>query len=174
MYAVIIMMLIVTCVCISITGFPKFKKKMNRKTKNSLEELRAIAMRSGLSLTAEEAWRYGAIGIGGIEKKLLYLDKFNDDARQHIINLTDIENCTINVVFRNIDAGDLEYKSVDEFIKTMVLHIEHRNRRQSFDIHFYNSRFDWSTDLPELRSKAYRWKKILSQLQEKKYMNHAQ
>ena len=174
MYAVIIMMLIVTCVCISITGFPKFKKKMNRKTKNTLEELRAIAMRSGLSLTAEEAWRYGAIGIGGIEKKLLYLDKFNDDARQHIINLTDIENCTINVVFRNIDAGDLEYKSVDEFIKTMVLHIEHSDRRQSFDIHFYNSRFDWSTDLPELRSKAYRWKKILSQLQEKKYMKHAQ
>lgn len=146
---------------------------MNRRTRKTLEELRTLAMRSGLSLTAEDVWRYGAVGIGGIEKKLLYIDKFNDGARPRIMNFTEIENCTINVVFRNIDAGDLEYKSVDEFIKTMVLHIEHSDDCRSFDIHFYNSQFDWATDLPELRSKAYRWKKIISQLQVKKYVNHA-
>jgi len=172
MSAEIITILIVAFVCISLIQSPKNKKKMKRRAKSILTELRSLAIQAELSLSAEEVWRYGALGIDGIEKKLLYLDKFNGEAASHVIELAEIENCTLNVVYRNIDAGDLEYRSIDEFIRTMALRIEHTNLQPGIDIHFYNSRFDLVTDLPELRSKAYRWKRIITQLQENKYLDH--
>ena len=138
-----------------------------------LHELRQAAESHHLTLSGEEVLRNGAIGLDGIERKLIYLDKSTHEGELVILDLDEVESCSINATYRNIDAGDLEFKNVEDFIESITLRFTHTGSNKQVEIPFYDCNGNYIFELETMRGKAHTWKRIVSQLLDTKLENRA-
>ena len=163
---IVLMALLVLMVSIPFIHLPIYRNAMNRKTKTMLSELRKTAHGQKLSLSAEEVLRNGVIGLDGLERKLIYVETGKMPMEFVLVSLDEVESCSLNVDYRNIGAGDLEYKNVEDFIDKVYLRLVFHDGTPYADIPFYDCRNNYVFELADLRKKAQQWKKIISQLLE--------
>lgn len=98
------------------------------------------------------------------KRKLLFFRR--SDYRQScmIINLEEMENCSIVREYNAIDAGELKHKKLHKFLRSICLHLHFKNQTQPITIPFYESGFGNDQDIESLEIKANKWKLILSKM----------
>jgi hypothetical protein len=133
-----------------------------KRSKELLTKLRRIAERDLLNLTSEEVLGNAAFGLYGVERKLVFLETIH--WRSAIIDVFEIESCSMNVVFGNIPAGDLENEEMESFIQKIYLRLTCYDDAKSIELTFYDRGENQLFELPLLRQKAARWKIAISQL----------
>ena len=130
---------------------------MNKSRKKLLFELKKIAAHFRLSLSKIEIVRKTAIALDVANNRLLVIDE-NDHPYFKTIDLHRIENCTLSIDYRSIDAGELPRKNMDEFIEKIQLQISHVDPLKSIDIVFYKSEANNVHELGPLIKKATSWR----------------
>jgi hypothetical protein len=117
-----------------------------------------------LSFTSQELLKDNAIGLDGLNRKLLILTRFkNGEYFDVIINLDDVQSCLVKKVYGYINAGDLKINKLEKHLEEIVLHIE-LYQCKSADIPFYNYIDNPISQAAEMEEKAKRWEIVISKL----------
>jgi hypothetical protein len=136
-------------------------KKKNHKLLFGLKKLGA---QHGLSFNRQEELLNKVIGLDGLQRKLLIVEENNDRFDWNIIDLEEVENCTVKKVYDSIKAGSLIRKWIVEYLRTVALRFNFKNDKPSFDLIFYENTINNIYDMPELESKARKWQEMLSKM----------
>lgn len=130
---------------------------MSKKRRNILSDIKKIAAHLKLNLSKIEVVRKTVFAIDTFNKKLLLLDE-KDHPYFKTIDLENIDGCTVKVDYRSINAGDLNEKSMDQFIDKIQLQISHVDRSKSVYIGFYDIKKNNVSELRPLIDKATGWR----------------
>lgn len=126
-------------------------------------ELSELGSKFNLAFSSQEVLGNKIIGLDGIKRKLLILEENNGKPDSFIIDLNKVSNISVKKSYKNINAGDLKKKGLQEFLKSIVLQFfEGRNR--SIILPIYEHEMDHISDLPKLEKKAKNWQTLLSKM----------
>src|SRR6478609_9135493 len=99
--------------------------------------LSKLGSQHGLSFTSQEELLNKTIALDGLQRKLLIIEENNARYDWNIIDLDEVENCSVKKVYDSIDAGGLKTKWVEAYLRTIVLQFNFNNDKPSFDLIFY-------------------------------------
>ena len=137
---------------------------LKKKKQKLLFCLNKIGSQHGLSFTSQEELLNKVIGLDGLQRKLLIVEENNDRYDWNIIDLEEVENCSVKKVYDSIDAGGLKRKWVEEYLRTVVLQFNFKNDKPSFDLIFYENTVNNIYEMSELENKARKWQEMLSKM----------
>ena len=136
---------------------------MNKIHKRLLSDIKKIAAHFPLSLSKTDVMKKRALGLDQKAGKLIYLDD-----RVHpyfmLIDLNKTASCSINMSYKNISAGDLEDKKVDDFTEKIFLRLHRKDDLKPVDIQFYDHKENQKHEVSHMMDLAGRWKKAISNL----------
>lgn len=102
------------------------------------------------------------IALDNRKNKLLFLKKVNNKPSCMIIDLKDLQNCTINKQYAGINAGELKNKKLSDFLKSIFLDLHFKNNKIS--IPFFDQQQDGEKDIEALENEAVKWRSIISKM----------
>jgi hypothetical protein len=126
--------------------------------------LNKLAAQHGLSFTSQEVLLNKAIGLHGLQRKLLIVEENNAQYDWNVIDLEEVENCLVKKVYDRIDAGGLKTKRVEEYLRTIVLQFNFNNNNPSFDFILYENTVNSIYEMPALENKARKWQAMFSKM----------
>jgi hypothetical protein len=130
---------------------------MNKKHKRLLTELKKIATHFKLTLSKIQIIRKTALALDLLNKKLVVMDE-KDRPYFKTIDLGNVQACTLKVDYRNISAGELSEKTMEEFIDNVQLKIAHVEPEKSVHIRFYDKKENNIHELRGLINIATSWR----------------
>jgi len=139
------------------------KQKLNAMN-TFLNRLSEAGSLNNLNFTSQEFLNNVAIGLDAPQRTLLILTRVGHDVyRNKIINLDDVQCCSVKKNYGFINAGDLKTNKLEKHLEEIVLHIDmyHSN---GADIPFYNHISDPISRAIEIEEKAKRWKAVITPL----------
>jgi len=120
-----------------------------------------IALRQFAFLTQE---KFGGklIALDNRKNKLLFVKKLNNKPSCLVIDLADLQNCTVNKRYASINAGELKNRKLNAFLKSIFLDLHFKNSKIS--IPFFEQQQDRQQDIDKLENKAVKWRSIVSKI----------
>lgn len=146
-----------TTVIVPIYGY------LNRKIKGLLN-LAEIAKTRSLHFSTEDEVGTNVIALDAIKRKLLYLKKAPNISSCLIIDLNKIASCSIRKQYNSINAGDLNTKKLQDFLKNIFINLSFKNGSATLSLPFYDPQKDKACDVEQLEEKAKKWETIVSKL----------
>lgn len=138
------------------------KRHKRKLLKSILAEFRSASSREGLFLSSQEVLRNAVIGLDGLQRKLLIVERNSDESYQSLlIDLSEVQRCTVERTFRSVSRGDSAPpdKSIESvslrFILAQII---------PASVLFYNHVEEPAHNAPELEAKASHWQVMLSKL----------
>ena len=133
--------------------------------KQLLKKFSELAAHNKLSFSSQEVIKQSIIGLDGINRKLLILQTINNGAVDAaLININDIETCSVKKQYGAIKSGGLRSKPFDDYLEKMYLHFEIKNQDSPIDIPVYDHASNEAFEIPGLERKARRWESVLSKM----------
>ena len=126
--------------------------------------LSKIGSQHRLCFTSQEELLNIVIGLDGLQRKLLTAEENNGRYDWNIIDLDEVENCSVKKVYDSIKAGGLIRKWIVEYLRTVALRFHFKNDKPSFDLIFYENTVNNIYEMSELESKARKWQAMLSKM----------
>lgn len=128
----------------------KYKQNLSMK----LQAFQAVAARQGLVITEQDIWDPGyAIGLDKQSMKLLYTQKIDNQEREIVLDLNEVQQCSVSNTARDVNGG----KVIDNIDLIFTL----RNARHSkHTLAFYNR--EESLNLREELRLAEKWRDIVN------------
>jgi hypothetical protein len=102
------------------------------------------------------------IALDTRKNKLLFLKKVNNKPSCMIIDLKDLQHCTINKQYAGINAGELKNKKLNAFLKSIFLDLHFKNSKISLP--FFEQQQDGEKDIDELENEAVKWRSFISKI----------
>lgn len=138
------------------------KRHKRKALKSLLHEFSSAGSHNGLSFSSQEVLRNSVIGLDGLQRKLLVVERKCDNTYQSVvIDLNEVQSCTVDREYKAISRGDsAKQKQLLESISlffTMTQFIP-------IDVVFYNYIEEHALNAPELEAKARHWQVALTKL----------
>ncbi|HEU4632831.1 MAG TPA: hypothetical protein VFS22_02540 [Flavisolibacter sp.] len=128
--------------------------------------------KNDLRFSSQEVIGDKIIALDGRKRMLLLLEERDGRKLHHTIDLEEVESCTLKKIYSRINAGELKRKKMEEFISTIALQFDFKNKKQlPVQLNFYDRDLNYIAELKPLEAKARGWQAVLSKLltgQEKK------
>ncbi|MEI6946447.1 hypothetical protein V9K67_04535 [Paraflavisolibacter sp. H34] len=121
-----------------------------------------LARHCGLNFTAFERFGKRIIGWDSLRNELLVLRQMDERICYCIINLKQVESCTVFKEYRNIEAVDWKIKGLDHSLEKVSLHLRLKNFGRSIALPFYERSADPIGDIPYREGRARRWMQLIS------------
>jgi hypothetical protein len=133
-------------------NFKRFNKfnKLSRKLK--------------LTTTKKDVLGNRLIGLDIMKKKLVYLRNYSKKINCIVVNLKNLESCSLKKQYDSIEAGGLKHKKLHEYLKSVCLELRFENNPKVMTLSFFEKQKDKLYHLPHLEAKAREWEKTLSSL----------
>jgi len=145
----------------SLTFFTKTDKK---KRKNLFLRLSQEGTANNLTFCSQEILQNKVIGIDGIHRKIMILEKINDTYNCSVISLDEVQNCELITRFGSLNACNLKRFELEKKPDAIELRFEFKNQAQHASIMFYNSLINSKRELVLLKAKAEYWSVMLSKM----------
>lgn len=121
--------------------------------------------KNDLRFSSQEVIGNKIIALDGRKRTLLLLEERDGRKLHHTIDLEEVESCTLKKIYNRINAGDLKRKKVEEFLSTIALQFDFKNKKQRpVVLNFYDRGTNYITELKPLEAKAKGWQTVLSKL----------
>ena len=134
---------------------------MKRTRRHFQRELKKIALHFSLKITQMQILIQQAIGIDVENRKMILLDR-KKQLHFKIVDLAKIKSFSMKVNYKNIDAGELENKTMDDFIQRISIQLVHIDDAKTIDLEFFNSTQNTVGELPQLKYWLDKWKGTFS------------
>lgn len=163
------------CHCISLLS-PSPRKPMNMSVINiplsryiskkikQLWDLPTLARKLNLSLTKEESLHNLLIGLDRIKRKLLLIRKVKGQFDCCVVDLNDVQHCSVKKVYGSIKPGDLQKKGLGYYLQSISLQVIFKNGAEPIAVNFYESRHHSIKQQSFLESSAKKWVQFVSEL----------
>lgn len=136
---------------------------INSKIKRLLN-INELAKRSKWCLSKHDILGTKFIGVDILKRKLFFIEQNNDKPACMVIDLKDVESCSIKKQYNNIDAGALKKKKLHEFLTTIFLQLRFKHNSTLVDLPFFEKKKDKTLNIEELEAKAKAWETTVSKL----------
>ncbi|MFL5745767.1 MAG: hypothetical protein ACJ751_13935 [Niastella sp.] len=130
-------------------------------SKEKFQQLSELGSKFNLSFSSQMAIGNKLIALDGIKKSLLVLESINKSC---IIELNKIASVSVKKTYNSIRPGELKKRGIEEFLNTIELQFEYRNKNGTVSIPFYDCEEDDLHNLPTLERNAKNWQMILSKM----------
>ena len=134
---------------------------LNREIKGLLN-LAKIAKAGRLRFSTNDEVGANVIALDTRRKKLFYLKKGPNTPSCLIIDLNNLVSCSIKKQYNSINAGDLNTKKLQDFLKSIFINLSFKNGYRTLSLPLYDAQKDKESDIEQLEEKANRWKTIVS------------
>ena len=114
-------------------------------------------------------WKQEIVGSNLIalditKRKLLYFNEINNRSACLIIDLRHVNGCTVKKQYNGINAGGLMNKKLQDYLKSILLHLCFKNSNRTIALSFYEEQKNNSEDAACLELKAKEWETTISKL----------
>jgi hypothetical protein len=135
-----------------------------RFAKSKYVQISELGSRYDLSFSSQLVFGNKIIALDGLKKCLLVLETDKVFNQPRLIDLHQVVAVTVKKSYRSINQGELKYKDIEEFVKSIDLQFEFINKSETIVLPFYNSETDAPEERPKLDRNAKNWQMILSKM----------
>ena len=136
-----------TTIIVPLYGFSNSRKKR-------LFNLGKIAKKEKLHFSNFDEVGSNVIAIDSTKRKLLYVNNSPVTSSCLIVDLNNLQECTIRKLYDSINAGDLNKKKMSHFLKNIFLNLRFRNGSPSVTLPLYEAQKSYGDNVEELETKA--------------------
>jgi hypothetical protein len=136
---------------------------LNNRIKRLLN-INKLAKRRRLNFLSQDEVGANIIALDLPKRKLLYVKKAPDTSSCLIIDLNNLEKCTIKKEYNSINAGELKSKKLHHFLKSIFLNLVFKNGSRTVSLPLFDVRKDEQDNIEKLEAQAKKWKSIVSKL----------
>ena len=104
------------------------------------------------------------IALDMMKRKLLYVKTTPTASSCSIIDLNDLEACSIKKEYNSIDAGELKTKKLHHFLKSVFLNLVFKNGSRTVSLTLFDAQKEQPGNIEQLEAKAKKWESIVSKL----------
>jgi hypothetical protein len=123
-----------------------------------------FAKRRRLNISKQDEVGGNFIALDVIKRKLLYAKRTPGTSSCLIIDLNQLEACTIRKEYSSIDAGQLKTKKLQHFLKTILLNLVFKNGAGSLSLPLFDARKEQQVNIEQLEAKAKKWESLVSKV----------
>ncbi len=135
--------------------------KYSNSKRNGLISINALFKNYNLYFSKHEVLGNKIIGLDHIKRKLLFFKQGKQRSSCCLIDLKDVESCSVKKVYQNIEAGALNKRRLEEFLTTIALKLGFKNGRKALVLPFYEVASNSFDAVMELDAKAKAWRELL-------------
>ena len=136
---------------------------ISRKLKKQAS-LSLLRKELNLAVTKQENLRNQFIGFDRLKRKLLLVRKQGNRLVCCIVNLQDLQWCSVKKVYNAIGAGELKGRSLNHHLQSVSLQLGFKGNTSLVSVPFFESRHHTVNESAVLEAAANRWARFLSQL----------
>ena len=159
----IILLLLATVAVISYS-FSFLSGTSKRKKQNLCALLSKEGTLHNLIFCSQEILQNKIIGVDGIHRKIMVLEKNKKKFNSAIISLDEVENCELITTRRIQGTHTLNKVDSEKNIEAVELQLEFKNSSQPASIIFFDSSVNSMRELDLLKAKARYWNIMFSKM----------
>lgn len=136
---------------------------ISRKMKR-LWNLPLLAKKLNLMVSNQQNLGNQLIGLDAVKRKLLLLRKEKDKFDYCVVDLQNVQHCSVKKVYGSIRAGDLQTKGLHHYLQSVSLRLGLKNGAESIDVNFFESKYNTAKQQSFLESAAKKWEQAVLSL----------
>ena len=158
-----ILIAVIVSICLILVSI---NNKHRQKTTAALvTQFSKLGTENNLSFSSQEILENCIIGLDGIKRKLLILNKIDKDKYEPILlNLDEVKSCSKKKVYRSVNIGTRKKEKFENQIDKIVLAFDFIDNRQPVHVLFFEPFTNHILTMSDLEQKAKNWETILSQI----------
>lgn len=140
-------------------------RQKQKKMKRLLDYFSRLGSKYNLTFSSQEVLRNCIVGLDGIQRKVLVLSGINNGPlSEYVIDLNQVSHCSVKKQYGSIEVNGLRKRKLEQYLERMSLNFKFLIEKQPANIQFYKQTENHISELPELESRAEKWKIILSKM----------
>lgn len=158
-----ILISVIVSICLILVSI---NNKHRQKTTTALvTQFNKLGTENNLSFSSQEILETCIIGLDGIKRKLLILNKIDKDKYEPLLlNLDEVKNCSKKKIYRSVNIGTRKKKKFENQIDRIVLEFDFIDHRQPVHVLFFEPFTNHILTMSDLEQKAKNWETMLSQI----------
>jgi hypothetical protein len=164
MYPIYLTFALATFLVVLFRSFLFFYKNDRKKKVSLFRQLSHEGTANNLTFCSQEILQNKVIGIDGIHRKIMVLEKINRAYNCSIISLDDVQHCELVKNCGSLNSNNLKKLERERNLHAIELQFEFKNQVQPASIIFYDSLINSKRELVLLKAKAEYWSQMLSKL----------
>jgi|SRR6185437_10947045 hypothetical protein len=148
--------------CLSI--FSCFIKNEKKKKEKLFFRLSQEGTANNLTFCSQEILQNKVIGIDGIHRKIMILERIKNSYNCSIICLDEVQHCELVTSDGFLNTSNLRRFEIEKSLAAIELQFEFKNQAQPASITFYDSLSNSKRELALLKAKAEYWSVMLSKM----------
>jgi hypothetical protein len=145
-------------------SFNYFHKNPKKKKENLFLKLSREGSANNLVFCSQEILQNKVIGIDGIHRKIMILERSRKDYNCSVIALDEVQNCELVSSCGALNSENLKNLEIEKKPHAIELQFAFKDQAQRASIIFYDSLINSKRELVLLKAKAEFWKVMLSKL----------
>jgi hypothetical protein len=163
MSPIIIIFILLTATVLVFRSLSFFSRRPEKK-KDAFLQLSREGAANNLIFCSQEMLQNKVIGIDGIHRKILILEKNKNKYNSSLISLNEVQNCKLITRYKTVQTDDTENHVDKKSLFAIELQFEFRNRAKTASIMFYDSFVNSQRELVLLKAKAEYWSVMFSKM----------
>ena len=123
-----------------------------------------LARRARLTISNQDDVGANVIALDTTKRKLLYAKKTPWASSYLIIDLNNLETCSIKKEYSSINAGELKTKKLHQFLKSIFLKLVFKNGTGAVSLALFDAQKESLANLEQLEAQARKWENLVSKL----------
>lgn len=136
---------------------------LNKKFKGFLR-LRKIAKQRNLKFSKKDLIAGNLIALDPGKKKLIHAKTTIKGSYFIIIDLNNVEHCSVQKQYTDINAGDLKSNKMSHFLKKIFLNLRFKNHTRTLMLPLYDKASNIEEDVQTVENKARNWQLQIAKL----------
>ena len=158
-----VLILVIMSICLILVSLNS--KDRQKTTTKLLNNFRKLGIENNLSFSSQEILQNCIIGLDGMQRKLLILEKNDEDKYDSLVlDLNDVKSCSKKKIYRSVNVGTGKKEKFENQIDKIVLAFDFIDNRQPVQISFFDPVTNHIFAMQELEQRAKNWETILTKL----------
>ena len=141
-----------------------FIKNEKKKKERLFIRLSQEGTANDLTFCSQEILQNKVIGIDGIHRKIMILERIRNSYNCSIICLDEVQHCELVTSDGFLNTSNLRRFEIEKSLAAIELQFEFKNQAQPASITFYDSLSNSKRELALLKAKAEYWSVMLSKM----------
>lgn len=143
---------------------PFFTSTSKRRIENLVRKLNFEGAANNLTFCSQEILQNKVIGIDGMHRKIMILEKKSDGYYSTIISLNEVHDCQIVTKSHSIHGKNLKKLRTANYPATLELQFDFNDHTQPVSIIFSNGIINSKKEFAFLKAKAEYWCTMFSKM----------
>ena len=113
-------------------------QRRQNKTEKLLSSFNEAAAEFNLSVAKQEIFENCVIGFDEMNSKLLFLQMNGNKHNGYLIDLNEIQSCTVKRVYGSMPIDNVRTRSAEAYVDTIASQLNHKNGTKPIFLPFYD------------------------------------